>query len=326
MRCAVTGVAGFIGSTLAQRLLSDGHDVLGIDVFTDAYPIPLKRSNVGPLLEYSSFRLIEEDLASAPLVPLLDGCTVIFHLAAQAGVRTSWGVDFELYVRRGILATQRLLEACRITRPVRIVHASSSSVYGNAESLPVSEDARLRPVSPYGVAKLAAEHICDVYRVNFGLSVVQLRYFTVYGPRQRPDMAIQRFITWGLRGDPIRVHGDGSQSRDFTYVVDAVEATLAAVDLGVDGATYNIGGGDRRTVRDVLFVLEHLVGKPLSLRFGETELGDVKDTAANTSRARKDLGFVPRTSIEEGLQHQVEWATRPANARMLTEAIPRPQP
>jgi nucleoside-diphosphate-sugar epimerase len=175
------------------------------------------------------------------------------------------------------------------------------------------------------VAKLAAEHICDVYRVNFGLSVVQLRYFTVYGPRQRPDMAIQRFITWGLRGDPIRVYGDGSQSRDFTYVADAVAATLAAADLGVNGAIYNIGGGERRTVRDVLSVLERLIGKSLSVRFGESQLGDVKDTAANTSRARKDLGFAPQTNIGQGLQNQVEWATRPANARLLTAAISSPE-
>jgi nucleoside-diphosphate-sugar epimerase len=232
VKALVTGAAGFIGSTLAERLVGQGADVVGIDCFTDYYPRALKERNVAGLRRAANFRLVDEDLLEVDLASLLDGVTHIFHLAAQAGVRKSWGRDFDVYVSNNIGATQRLLEACTGRRLDRFVYASTSSVYGDEAAIPMREDARLQPVSPYGVSKLAAEHLGYLYHVNHGLPFVALRYFTVYGPRQRPDMGFHRFLTAAMDGRPLTRYGDGEQTRDFTFVADAVSAAVAAGSRG----------------------------------------------------------------------------------------------
>jgi len=243
MRALVTGVAGFIGSTLAERLLADGADVVGIDAFTDYYPRPIKEANIEALRAHARFRFVEARIQDADLAALLTDRTHVFHLAAQAGVRKSWGTDFAVYTVNNIEATQVLLEAA-CARPLeRFVYASSSSAYGDNVAIPMREDALPQPVSPYGVTKLAAEQLCYLYHVNHGVPAVSLRYFTVYGPRQRPDMGFHRFLSATLEGRAITLFGDGAQTRDFTFVQDAVTATVAAATLGVPGRVYNIGGG-----------------------------------------------------------------------------------
>src|SRR5437773_7851387 len=253
MRALVTGVAGFIGSTLAERLLAEGADVVGIDCFTDYYPRPMKERNLAGPRAHPRFRFVESRLQDADLNGLLSDRTHIFHLAAQAGVRKSCGLDFAFYTQNNVEATQMLLEAaCGKPALERIVYASSSSVYGDLVAMPMREDARLQPVSPYGVSKLAAEQLCYLYFANFGLPAVSLRYFTVYGPRQRPDMGFHKFLRASIRGEPITMYGDGEQTRDFTFVGDAVSATVAAATRGVPGRVYNIGGGSRVSINQVL--------------------------------------------------------------------------
>src|SRR5690348_10456976 len=271
MQCVVTGAAGFIGSQLAKRLLADGHDVVGIDAFTPFYPRALKLANIHGLLAARCFRLVEADLAHADLAPLLADAEWVFHLAAQAGVRSSWGGEFATYTACNITATQRLLEAAvRAPRLRRLVYASSSSVYGDAAVLPVTEDAPTRPLSPYGVTKLAAEHLCTLYARNFGVPTVSLRYFTVYGPGQRPDMAFDRFIRAALAGRPIQVFGSGEQVRDFTYVDDVVAANLLAATGDVrPGSVFNVSGGSSTTVNQVLDVLAGIAGGPLAVERAE---------------------------------------------------------
>ena len=307
--CLVTGVAGFIGSHLAERLLAEGHEVIGVDCFTDYYPRPLKEANLQPLLETPGFRFLPLDLRTAELAPLISGVTHVFHQAAQAGVRASWGAEFGLYVEHNVLATQRLLEAVKDTGHGvrRFVFASSSSVYGNVQELPVREDCLPRPYSPYGVTKLAAEHLCGLYQRNFRLPTVSLRYFTVYGPRQRPDMAFHRFIKRMLSGQTLEIYGDGQQTRDFTFVGDAVQANLLAMARGKDGGVYNIGGGSRVTVNETLRLLERITGATARVVYRPTQHGDVRDTWADTSRAGAELGFQPQVSLEEGLRAEVEW-------------------
>ncbi|MBV9101031.1 MAG: NAD-dependent epimerase/dehydratase family protein [Candidatus Dormibacteraeota bacterium] len=306
MRFVVTGAAGFIGSTLCDRLLADGHDVLGVDSFTDYYARRIKVHNIRDALQHPAFQLLEADLVTATLTSAVSEAGGVFHLAAQPGVRQSWGEEFSVYVRDGILATQRVLEACRTARVPRVVYASSSSVYGNAESLPVAEDAPLRPISPYGISKHAGEELCRAYGDGFGMEVVVLRYFTVYGPRQRPDMAFHRFIKSALTGRSIDVYGDGSQTRDFTYVDDAVAGTTAAMDRGLPGAVYNLGGGARWAVRDILDAIQTIAGKPLVLQHLEAQLGDVAHTAADTTKARRELGFAPEMDVVSGLARQAQ--------------------
>jgi len=306
MRYVVTGAAGFIGSHLCERLLAEGHEVVGVDSFVDYYPERLKRRNLAGCLERPGFRLIEADLLALDLEALLRGAAAVFHQAAQAGVRASWGENFRLYTDCNVLATQRLLEAARQVGLPRFVYASSSSVYGDAQQLPAREDARPQPVSPYGVSKLAAEHLCYLYWKNFGVPTVSLRYFTVYGERQRPDMAFHRFLRWGAQGEPIRLFGDGAQSRDFTYVGDIVESNLLAL-RGREGAVYNIGGGSRVTMNQALAIIERLVGRPLDVRRLEVQKGDVRHTAADTTLARTELGYSPRVGLEEGLSRELRW-------------------
>jgi UDP-glucose 4-epimerase len=310
MKALVTGCAGFIGSHLSTVLLDRGAEVVGLDCFTDYYPRAVKESNLAPLRQQRRFRFVEDRLEHTDLGPLLDGATHVFHLAAQAGVRKSWGRDFRTYTVDNVDATQTLLEAVKGRPIVRLVYASSSSVYGDAAVIPMREDARPQPLSPYGVTKLAAEHLCCLYHANFGVPAVSLRYFTVYGPRQRPDMAFHRFLRAALKGDPITLYDDGTQTRDFTFVADAVQATAAAGDRGAPGGVYNIGGGSRVSMNEVLTLIERVVGRPLDVRREPAQKGDMRDTYADTSRARADLGFAPSTTLEEGLRAEKDWLAR----------------
>jgi nucleoside-diphosphate-sugar epimerase len=307
MNALVTGVAGFIGSHLAERLLGRGARVRGIDCFTDYYPRPVKEANLLKLRGHPSFVLEERSIQQADLGALLSDVTHVFHLAAQAGVRKSWGRDFEVYTEQNVLATQILLEAS-VRMPIeRLVYASSSSVYGDDAALPMREDAVPRPVSPYGVTKLAAEHLCHLYFTNYGLPAVALRYFTVYGPRQRPDMGFHRFIRAALGNEAILLYGDGEQTRDFTFVSDAVEATIAAGLGGVPGRVYNVGGGSRVSVNHVIRLIGRITGRPLRIERGDRQKGDMRDTYADTSLARADLGFLPHVSLEQGLEAEYRW-------------------
>jgi nucleoside-diphosphate-sugar epimerase len=307
MRALVTGVAGFVGSHLAERLLDGGAEVLGIDCFTDYYARQLKEANLGPLRARNRFSFAETTIQAAPLERLLDGVTHVFHLAAQAGVRKSWGRDFQIYTTNNVEATQVLLEACVGKTLARLVYASSSSVYGDAVAIPMREDAVPQPLSPYGVTKLAAEHLCHLYSANHGVPATSVRYFTVYGPRQRPDMAFNRFLRAALQGNSITVFGDGRQTRDFTFVADAVAATMAAGDRGVPGRAYNIGGGSRVSLNEVLDIVGRVTGKVLQINRGPAQKGDMRDTYADTSLAKADLGFRPTVSLVDGLAEEFRW-------------------
>ena len=308
MRALVTGCAGFIGSHLAESLLVDGHEVIGVDVLLDNYATTVKLQNLERAQEFDAFQFLMLDLSRAELEPLVGECHVVFHLAAEPGVRSSWGGRFESYERNNVLATQRLLEALKAWPEKRLVYASSSSVYGDAERLPTDEEATPRPFSPYGVTKLAAEHLCGLYHGNDGLATVSLRYFSVYGPRQRPDMAFNRFCRAALRRESLTVFGDGEQTRDFTFVGDVVAATrAAAISPAAPGRTYNVGGGSGISVNDALGLLASFTGRPLDVSYVDAERGDVRDTGADTARARRDLGFRPAVSFETGLWAEFEW-------------------
>ena len=305
--CLVTGAAGFIGSRLAEVLILQGYRVIGVDSFVDFYPREAKESNLAGLRKESQFQLMETDLRTANLDHLLTDVDYVFHLAAQAGVRTSWGEGFTSYVENNVLGTQRLLEAAKQNHVKRVIYASSSSVYGNAAVQPAREDSPTLPISPYGVTKLAAEHLCRLYTTEHGLPTISLRYFTVYGPRQRPDMAFHKFIRAILTDQPINIYGDGEQSRDFTYVGDIVTANLAAMHRGRDGACYNLGGGTHVTVNEVLRLLEKITGKTARVNYQARQYGDAMHTAADTTAARNELGFTPRFTLEDGLHKEVEW-------------------
>jgi nucleoside-diphosphate-sugar epimerase len=305
-RALVTGCAGFIGSHLAERLIDDGLEVFGVDSFTDFYPRAVKERNLLRLREESRFELRELDLGYRRMAGLLDGIDTVFHLAGQPGVRQSFGGRFKLYLRNNVQATQRLLEAAAHRRLRAFVYASSSSVYGDAPRYPTAEDSPLAPVSPYAMSKSATEEIANVYLRTRGVPVVGLRYFTVYGPRQRPDMAFARFIDAALAGRPLPVLGDGRQLREFTYVADAVDATVAAAERGRHGVAYNVGGGTSIALEEVFVLLERLVGRPLERVYGRAPRGDVRETRADGTLARRDLGFVPATPLEEGLAAQLD--------------------
>ena len=305
----VTGVAGFIGSHLAEALIERGHEVVGIDCFTPAYPPAAKRRNLAQLVGHPAFRLVEGDLVTLALDAWLEGAEVVFHQAAQPGVRASWGRDFSVYVHHNILATQCLLEACARTRVPRLVAASSSSVYGDAPAYPTTEESITRPVSPYGVTKLASEHLCLAYaRPGVSeLSVATLRYFTVYGPRQRPDMAFRRFLEAAYADRPIVVYGDGMQTRDFTHVRDAVRANLLAMSAPVAAEAINVGGGRRVTLNETLELIQRSSGRRLRIERVPAQAGDARHTGADGTRAEALLGYRPEVSLEEGLTDQAAW-------------------
>jgi nucleoside-diphosphate-sugar epimerase len=311
----VTGAAGFVGSHLCERLAADGWRVIGVDSFEDYYPRPYKERNVAGLLGADSFSLYRTNLlelghaespGAAELRQLMSDADVVFHLAAQAGVRSSWGSDFHIYTDNNVLATQLLLEVAKAEGVDRFVYASTSSVYGDTDVLPMREDAVCRPFSPYGVSKLAGEHLCQLYWRNFGVPAVAVRFFTVYGPRQRPDMGFHRFIRMILEERAIPVYGDGSQTRDFTYYSDIV-AGLGAAAGAPAGEVLNLGGGSRVSLLHVLDALGDVVGRAPVLDFREKQAGDVCDTWASLDHAQDVLGYQPCVSLAEGLAAEVEW-------------------
>jgi nucleoside-diphosphate-sugar epimerase len=307
MNVLVTGAAGFIGSHLSAALLARGARVTGLDCFTDYYSRAIKEANLDVNRGHEAFRFVESTIADADLGALLDGVTHVFHLAAQAGVRKSWGRDFQIYTVNNVDATQILLEAC-VGRPIeKLVYASSSSVYGDAVAIPMTERALPQPVSPYGVTKLAAEQLCHLYTVNHGVPTASMRYFTVYGPRQRPDMGFHRFIRAALTGQPITLYGDGEQTRDFTFVADAVAATIAAGGQGRPGAVYNIGGGSRVSINEVLDLVAEATGRTLDIRREPAQKGDMRDTFADTTLAQAELGFAPTTTLADGIKAEARW-------------------
>ncbi|HEX2647876.1 MAG TPA: NAD-dependent epimerase/dehydratase family protein [Candidatus Dormibacteraeota bacterium] len=317
-RVAVTGAAGFIGSHLCERLLADGHEVVAIDSFSDYYDRGRKEQNLAGARGVKNFSLHDTDLVDADLSQLLSGANVVFHLAGQPAVRPSWGYHFDRYVRDNILATQRLLEALRQVKVDRLVFAGSSSVYGNAEVFPTKENTLPRPVSPYGMTKLAAEHLTFVYMRNFDIPAVSVRYFTVYGPRQRPDMAFSRFMQALVDEEEIEVFGDGEQTREFTFVADAVDATVKAASADVVGQIINIGGGSRVTVNRVLDTLDEISGIAARRKYVPAMPGDPRHTGASINLARERLGWEPRVSLREGLARQWTWfqATLTAEAEL----------
>lgn len=310
-RALVTGCAGFIGSHLCEALLASGADVLGVDCFAAFYPRAVKERNMLALREHPRFEFRELDLGYRRVIGLLDGVDLVFHLAGQPGVRPSFGGGFKTYVRNNIQATQRLLEEAS-RRPVdAFVYASSSSVYGEAPSYPTAEDSPLAPISPYAMSKFATEEIAKVYHRTRGVPVIGLRYFTVYGPRQRPDMAFARFLSAALAGQPLPVLGDGRQLREFTYVSDAVDATLAAAARGQAGAAYNVGGGASVSLEAVIALMEELFGRPLIRTHDRVPRGDVRVTQADGTLAEAQLGFRAAVSLEDGLAAQLA-ALRPS--------------
>jgi UDP-glucuronate 4-epimerase len=306
----VTGCAGFIGSHLTETLLSRGEHVVGIDAFSDYYARSIKELNLARVRGSDNFEFIEANLAAVDLLALIDRVDGIFHLAAQPGVRGSWGETFAIYARDNVIATQRVFEAAA-TAKLRVVWASSSSVYGNAETYPTGEDTRPRPISPYGVTKLSCEHLAAAYSESFGLDHVALRYFTVYGPRQRPDMAFSRIARALSEGSAFPLYGTGEQTRDVTFVADAVSATLGAMERAPSGAVYNIGGGSETSLSEVFSLAERLTGRRLEIRREPAASGDVRRTAADIKRASAELAWRPKTPLEQGLGAQLRGAGIP---------------
>ncbi|TAN36115.1 MAG: NAD-dependent epimerase/dehydratase family protein [Verrucomicrobia bacterium] len=305
-RCLVTGAAGFVGSHLCEALLARGHEVVGVDAFIPYYPRAVKEQNLAGLLTHPHFTFHDTDLRVAELVPIVTKCDTVFHLAAMPGLMKSW-TDFQLYETCNISGTQRLLEAARVVKIKQFIHISTSSVYGREATQ--GEDAPLQPVSPYGVTKLAAENLCRAYEANFNLPITILRYFSVYGPRQRPDMGYHKLINNLLRGGTFTVFGDGEQTRSNTYVGDAVAATILAFEKRAVtlGQVFNIGGGEIVSLNRVIAMLEEITGRKAPLEREPARPGDQRHTAANVEKARRVLGFNPTTRLAEGLRAQVEW-------------------
>ncbi|GBE92547.1 NAD-dependent epimerase/dehydratase family protein [Nostoc cycadae] len=305
----VTGAAGFIGSHITEVLLQQGEEVIGIDEFNDYYDPILKRKNIAYLSCWSNFKLIEGNIQFLDWQTLLKDVEIIYHQAAQAGVRASWGEGFRAYTERNINSTQVLLEAAKDAKKLkRLVFASTSSVYGDAETLPTHESICPHPVSPYGITKLAAERLCGLYQKNFAVPIVALRYFTVYGPRQRPDMAFHKFFKAILQDEAIPIYGDGQQTRDFTFVSDVVAANLAAAsEEAAVGKILNIGGGSRVVLTEVLDTMAEIVGQPIKKNYIEKAMGDARHTAADISQAQKILGYQPQVSLREGLAQEWQW-------------------
>jgi len=307
MICLVTGAAGFIGSHLCQRLLNDGFSVIGIDSFNDTYSRWMKDKNILPIKNHSQFQLISDNLNDIDLNSLLQDVDYVFHTAAQAGVRSSWGKNFSVYTENNITATQKLLEAAKDSSIKKLIYASSSSVYGLCPELPMTESSPLLPYSPYGVTKLAAENLCQLYFKNFNVPSVSLRFFTVYGPGQRPDMAFHIFLKAMNEDKPIPLYGDGKQTRDFTFIDDIVDANVQAMDLGQSGEIYNVGGGNRKEMITLFPLLEKITGKKVLIQHTDRQRGDVFHTYADINKAKKDLDFSPKIPLEEGLRQEWEW-------------------
>jgi nucleoside-diphosphate-sugar epimerase len=306
MRAVVTGCAGFVGSTLCDRLLDRGDHVVGIDAFTPYYGREEKERAFTPAVE-RGLQLVEGDLRTVDLVSVVEGADVVFHQAAQPGVRLSWA-EFDTYASNNILATQRLLEAARTARVPRLVYASSSSIYGQRARYPTAEEELPAPHSPYGVTKLAGEHLCRVYSENWGLPTAVLRYFTVYGPRQRPDMAIRRLLDAGLHGTAFPLFGDGKAIRDFTFVDDVVTANVLAADADLaPGTTVNVGGGGEIAMADLVRVAEEALGREIEVEWLPEQAGDVLRTGADIGRARELLGYEPSVTVPEGVERQLAW-------------------
>jgi UDP-glucose 4-epimerase len=307
MKALITGVAGFIGSHLAESLLAQGHEVVGIDNFLDNYAQPYKEANLTALRPAPEFTFIPGDLRQLDLISLLRGTDLLFHLAAQPGVRASWGREFTRYTDNNVTATQMLLEAATGATLNKFVYASTSSVYGDTADLPMREDGLARPVSPYGVSKLAAEHLCYLYNKAYGLPTVALRFFTVYGPRQRPDMFFHIFMRGLLRGDEIPLFDDGEQTRDFTFVSDIVDGLVAAARYPKHGEVFNLGGGSQTSLLDAIHLAERIAGRKARLIRHDRQKGDVRHTSASLAAARSRLGYEPRVSLQEGLERQWAW-------------------
>jgi nucleoside-diphosphate-sugar epimerase len=310
MQVLVTGCAGFIGSHLAEALLGDGTPVIGADCLTDTYAAEQKLQNLERVRDFDAFELRQLDLADANVDGIVEGCDVVFHLAGEPGVRNSWGGGFDVYLRNNVLATQRLLEVVSRQPETRFVYASSSSIYGDAERLPTPESVTPAPLSPYGVTKLAVEHVCQTYALSHGVGTVGLRYFSVYGPRQRPDMAFHRFCRAAIERLPISVYGDGEQTRDFTFVADAVAATRSAAEAPVErNRIFNVGGGVQVSVNQAIELIGDLTGRTLEVSYTARAAGDARDTSADTTRARDELGYHPETPLKAGLEAELEWMT-----------------
>jgi nucleoside-diphosphate-sugar epimerase len=323
MKALITGAAGFIGSHLAEACLDQGWEVVGVDSLTTYYSPTAKVRNIETLREHPRCTLLEQDVLDLDLGSLLSDTDVVFHLAAQAGVRASWGQSFDVYTQLNVTVLQRLLEAARDANLDRFVFASSSSVYGDAESFPTTEDTTPRPLSPYGATKVLGESLVYLYFRNYGVPATSLRYFSVYGPRQRPDMAFHRAIEAALDDREFVVYGDGGQTRDFTYVADIVAGTIAAGKRSVPGAVYNLGGGSSVSMLEALELVRELTGD-LRVRHSPGQRGDARDTAADISRAAEDLGYAPRFTIAEGLAEQVAWhrsAREPGSRPAGTDAL-----
>lgn len=306
----VTGCAGFIGSHLTDRLLADGYEVIGVDSFEDYYPREMKEANLDQASDHDAFMLVEANIlalaADERLGQFVKDADVVFHLAAQPGVRASWGEKFHIYSDNNVLATQALLENAKGAGTAAFVYASSSSVYGDTAVFPMREDAECAPYSPYGVTKLAAEHLCRLYTRNFGLHTASLRFFTVYGPRQRPDMAFRRFIEKVFAGEPIGIYGDGGQTRDFTYVADIVDGLIAAAGAPA-GTVANLAGGSRVSLAEAVVTLGEAMDTEVGVEHLGVQAGDVRDTWASIEVAERVLGYEPKVGLAEGLAAEVEW-------------------
>jgi UDP-glucose 4-epimerase len=307
MKSLVTGVGGFIGSHLAEKLLAAGHDVVGIDNFLDNYPRQFKENNLAALVSHGHFTFINADLLRSDLNRLLSDVLYVFHLAGQPGVRSSWGKEFSRYTENNIMATQLLLEASKGLPIGKFVYASTSSVYGDTDDLPMREDGLTRPISPYGATKLAAEHLCHLYWKAFDVPTVSLRFFTVYGPRQRPDMFFHLFMRALLRGEEIPLFDDGEQTRDFTFCHDVVDGMVAAAAYPGQGEVFNLGGGSQVSLLNAIALVEKISGRKAKLKRSDRQKGDVRHTQARLDLARNRLGYSPKIGLEQGLEAQWHW-------------------
>lgn len=306
-KALVTGAAGFIGSHLVEKLLARGEEVIGVDNFLDNYPRHFKENNLVGFANHERFRFIGADLLQLDRKNLLQGVQVIYHLAGQPGVRSSWGDEFSRYTENNIMATQLLLEAAKDRKLEKFVYASTSSVYGDTDDLPMREDGRTRPVSPYGATKLAAEHLCHLYWKAFGVPTVALRFFTVYGPRQRPDMFFHIFMRALRRGEAVPLYDDGEQTRDFTYCSDIVEGILGAAAYSGNGEAFNLGGGSEVSLLSAIALAEKISGRQAKLTRFDRQKGDVRHTSAQLDQARNKLGYAPKVGLEEGLAAEWQW-------------------